>query len=124
MKKILICDDDSGVLRVLSRALGAAGYATAALTDGDALLSALERETPDLVLLDIHMPNVDGIETLRRIHRARPQLGVIVMSGDGSPARAKLALDAGACDFLSKPFDLQYVKTAVLAHLGARTGGV
>jgi DNA-binding NtrC family response regulator len=78
----------------------------------------LEIEHPDLVLLDLRMPGLGGLEVLRRIRMVRPDLPVIIISGLGDADTARQTLRRGAVDYLPKPFDLDHVLRAIAAALG------
>lgn len=120
-KKLMIVDDDSGVRRLLRRLVQAMGHSVVEAADGTEAVATVRQERPDLVLLDMHMPRLDGIATLDALLDRWPGLGVIMMTGDGDAARAKMALERGACDFVPKPFDVEYLKVSVEANLLARS---
>jgi two-component system response regulator HydG len=105
-RKILICDDEEGMRRYLGKMLAGWGYATGLFADPLALLRTLTEEegSGDLLLLDIRMPQMDGIELLRRLKGVRPELPVIVMTGHGTIDSAVEAMKLGAFDYLTKPF--------------------
>ena len=106
--KILIIDDTPHNVKMLVDLLSAKGYATATATSGQAGLEQVEAERPDLVLLDVMMPGMDGYEVCRRI-RANPEYGIlpVVMVTALDPARERIkGLEAGADDFLTKPVNM------------------
>lgn len=110
--RILIVDDQPTNVALLERMLARGGYTdVAGYTDPLAALAAIERDEPDLVLLDLHMPTMDGFAVLERIRSHDPDrfLPVLVLTGDVDRAARQRALAAGANDFLSKPFDLDEV---------------
>ncbi len=113
-KKILICDDEEGMRRYLRKMLSGWGYEVETFAGPLLLLQALEESEggADLVLLDIRMPELDGIEALRRIKGLHPELPVIIMTGHGSIDSAVEAMKRGAYDYLAKPFPQE--KLAVL----------
>ncbi len=103
---VLVVDDDEAQRHVLSRMLRNEGYAVAAAADGESGLVAIVEHRPDLVVLDLSLPGVDGFDVCRRL-RADPHtatLPVIVLTGHTSIDDTVAALDAGADDFLAKPF--------------------
>lgn len=118
--KILIIDNEPALLDVLSDNLQEKGFEVHVADDGDMGLELVERERPDLVLLDYRMPRLDGIAVLREIREIDPNTAVIMMSADASPQRADAVLGEGADDFVTKPFDLDYLVASIAAHLSAR----
>ena len=104
-KRILIVDDEPQITRVLRRSLQTHGYDIRTAADGEAALDVLHDWTPDLVVTDLSMPGIDGIELCRRI-RAETQVPIIVLSVKGEEATKVKALDAGADDYVTKPFGM------------------
>jgi len=104
--KILICDDDEGILDLLTLVFTDAGYDTVAEIKSLNVAAAINREKPDLLILDLWMPVLSGDQVLRALRNGlhTKDLPVIVISAssDGLP----IAMNAGATDFLAKPFDL------------------
>jgi len=100
---LLIVDDDAGVRRAVRDYLRDEGYTADELEDGAELLARLEAALPDLVLLDIVMPGLDGLTALERLRERYPDLPVIMMSGEATIERAVRATRLGAYDFLEKP---------------------
>jgi two-component system nitrogen regulation response regulator NtrX len=100
---LLIVDDDAGVRRAVRDCLRDEGYTADEIEDGAELLARLETALPDLVLLDIVMPGLDGITALERLRERYPDLPVIMMSGEATIERAVKATRLGAYDFLEKP---------------------
>ncbi len=103
---IWILDDDPSMRWVLERALAKAGYAQQSFADPGALLQALEAGPPDLLLSDIRMPGMDGLELLARVQQRWPELPVIIMTAHSDLDSAVRAHREGAFDYLAKPFDL------------------
>ena len=114
---ILVVDDDADIGLVLCNRLQAMGHEVRAAADGEAALEAIEREVPSLVFLDIEMPKISGLEVLRRIRKDRPELPVIVMTAHGTIARAVEAMKEGASDFITKPFDMLQLRSAIAKAL-------
>src|SRR4249920_1373027 len=104
-RTILVGEDEMEVRGYLEMALKCLGYSVERAQDGDEVLACLQSSRSEIcaVLLDLTMPNRDGIDTLREIRRIRPNLPVIVISGDASPLSVVAAMKTGATDFLSKP---------------------
>ncbi len=115
--RVLIADDDPFTRDVLSRFLGERGFETETATDGELTLAAIESFDPDVVLLDVRMPVMDGLECLERISGEKHGCGVIMISGEADGELAAQTLTMGAADFIFKPFDLEYLEASVLAKL-------
>jgi len=115
LTKILVVDDEPGIRQSLSEVLEDEGYAVSAVGSGEECLEELERQTYPLILLDIWLPGIDGLETLERIRDLdswrRPV--VVVISGHGNVETAVRATKLGAFDFLEKPLSLEKVTLAV-----------
>ncbi len=112
-KTILIVDDEESIRQTLGGILADEGYEVAAVDSGEEALRFLKEEPPHLILLDIWLPGMDGIETLKAIKEDHPQLQVVVMSGHGTIETAVKATKLGAFDFIEKPLSLEKVVLAV-----------
>jgi two-component system response regulator MprA len=114
---ILVVDDDAPIRRMLDRTLSAEGYAVATAADGGEALAAAERSTPDLVVLDVGLPGVDGLSVSRRL-RAKGLSGPVLLltARDSVPDRVA-GLDAGADDYLVKPFATEELLARIRALL-------
>jgi DNA-binding NtrC family response regulator len=117
MKQVLIVDDDPAVRNLLLTFLQDKGYRTTAAEDGEKALHWLAGHRPDVVLLDIRMPGISGIDVLQESRRLYPDLPVIVISGYADEALARRALRMGAYDFFLKPFDLATVESRLTTKL-------
>jgi two-component system nitrogen regulation response regulator NtrX len=106
-ESILIVDDESGVRASLAGILGDEGYLVQAVESGEACLQALEGRRYDLLLLDVWLPKMDGLETLSRVRTLDPDVPVIVISGHGTIETAVKAVRMGAQDFVEKPLSLE-----------------
>ncbi len=107
MPCIYICDDEQGILRYLAKLLKSHGYETESFSSGLALLERLSSAapaTPALLLQDVRMPDLDGIEVLKRVRRLLPELPVVVMTAHGTVDDAVHAIKLGAYDYVMKPF--------------------
>jgi signal transduction histidine kinase len=116
---VLIVDDTPTNLEVISEALSDAGFDVAIATSGDRALQQVERRIPDLILLDVMMPGIDGFETCRRL-KANPrtsQIPVIFMTALADTESKVQALDLGAVDYIAKPFHEKEVIARVRIHL-------
>ena len=117
--EIVICDDEPGVREALKLILERE-YTLTFVTNGEEALAALARRVPAMVILDVKMPKMDGLEALRRISQQHPGLKVLVISGYESADIAAQAIACGAADYLTNPFDRHTVLAKVRTLAGAR----
>ena len=121
MRRILVIEDDRAAREVITRTLRTAGYQVLTATDGGEGLVVWEKEQPDLIVTDLHMPNVDGLEAIRALRGRGATIPIIAISG-GDSHRSFLALesanDLGATTVLEKPFDPQQLAAVVAKALG------
>ncbi len=110
---ILIVDDEPGIRELVSQILGDEGYETLAVASGEEALERIQEELFDLVLLDLWLPGIDGLEVLRRMRREGHSIPVIVISGHASGEQAVAAVREGARDFLEKPLSYDRVVLSV-----------
>src|SRR6201993_3155440 len=115
-KHILIVDDESQITRVLRTSLSTHGYDIRVANDGETALEILKDWTPDLVITDISMPNMDGLELCRHL-RTKSQVPIVVLSVKGEERTKVRALDAGADDYITKPFGMNELLARVRANL-------
>jgi two-component system, OmpR family, response regulator MprA len=115
--RLLIVDDEIPVLEVLSEYFVSQGYVVDTASSGEVALSAVRRRRPDLVLLDMRMPGIDGVETLRRLRALDATLPVIMVTANEDVALARETLQIGAFDYVAKPFDFAYLERTVSAGL-------
>lgn len=115
-RHILVVDDEPQITRVLRTTLSTHGYELRVANDGDAALDIIKDWTPDLVITDLSMPNMTGLDLCRRI-RMQSRMPIIVLSVKGEE-RAKIeALDSGADDYITKPFNMNELLARVRAQL-------
>lgn len=107
MNPICIVDDQPQICSTVSGILADEGYKTVAFQDAESFWQSLDAQEPSLVLLDIWLPGVDGLELLKRLHKRFPALPVIMMSGHAGIETAVTAIKAGAFDFMEKPLHLE-----------------
>jgi DNA-binding response OmpR family regulator len=116
-KKILVLDDDPNIRKAVKVLLESEGFKVKTAQDWQECLTKLQREKPDLILLDILMPTIVGISALRLIKESIPQTKVIMLSVLGSKIYRQLSSELGAVDFITKPFDnralIQRIKRAL-----------
>ena len=122
--RILIVDDDPGVIEVLSAflQLDEGKYSVEAASSGESGLAAFQRRRPDLVLLDINMPGLNGLELLKRIRRIDRGIPVIMVSGSADLADFVDASKNGALAYIPKPFKFGYIKLLISTALEQRSG--
>jgi two-component system, sensor histidine kinase and response regulator len=113
---VLIADDDASILRTVKTALQRAGFAVAVARDGAQALALATAQPPDLAMVDVRMPFVDGLEVIRQLKARAPNRPVMAVSGTGDLDSRCAAFDAGADDFVEKPFYLREVLMRIEAH--------
>src|SRR4051794_16512074 len=112
---VLVVDDDPRLRHLVEVVLRGDGFRVESVDDGDAVLGAVRRLEPDLVLLDLKMARVGGIEALRGLRAADQQVGVIILSAAGDEALVLEAFEAGADDYITKPFLVRVLSARVRA---------
>ena len=121
-QRILVVDDERQITRVLSRGLMAKGYDVHIAADGEAALQTFNDWHPDLVITDLSMPNLNGLELCRRL-RAFSEIPIIVLSVKGEERTKIEALDAGADDYVTKPFGIDELLARIRATLRRAPSG-
>jgi two-component system response regulator MprA len=121
--RILVVDDDRSVREALRRALTLGGYEVDAVEDGREALTRLATSSADAVVLDIGLPEVDGLEVCRRVRDAGDRTPILMLTARDAVADRIDGLDAGADDYLVKPFDLGELKARIRALLRRANGG-
>src|SRR4051812_49926782 len=121
--RILVVDDDRSVREALRRALTLGGYEVDTVEDGRQALSRLTVSAPDAVVLDIGLPEVDGLEVCRRVRSAGDRTPILMLTARDAVSDRIDGLDAGADDYLVKPFDLGEPKARIRALLRRGEGG-
>jgi two-component system KDP operon response regulator KdpE len=114
--KILVVDDESQITRVLRTSLSSHAYDVRVANDGETALEIMKDWTPDLVITDLSMPNMDGLELTRRL-RSSSKVPILVLSVRGEERTKVQALDAGADDYVTKPFSMVELLARVRASL-------
>ncbi|MBV8712457.1 MAG: response regulator transcription factor, partial [Solirubrobacterales bacterium] len=116
---ILVIEDEPGIVDFLERGLRAQGFDVIAATDGSSGTSAALDQDVDLVILDLMLPGRGGLDILAALHDAKPGLPVIVLTALGEVEHRVAGLDAGAVDYLTKPFSLTELAARIRAQLRA-----
>ena len=104
--KVLLVDDEQEFVQTLSERLNTRNYGSYPVFDGEQALDLLGSETPDVMVLDLKMPGMDGIEVLRKTKEANPDIEIIILTGHGSEEDKKICMELGAYAYLHKPIDI------------------
>jgi two-component system response regulator (stage 0 sporulation protein F) len=120
-EKILIVDDQYGIRILLNEVFQKAGYQTFQAANGFQALEIVDKHKPDLVLLDMKIPGMDGIEILKRMRVVEPDIRVIIMTAYGELDMIQEAKDLGALTHFAKPFDIDEIRDAVRKYLPIRS---
>lgn len=115
-KRILIVDDDLSIIKLLRANLKAEGFEVLAVMNGDEALHAIEKDAPDLVILDIMLPDIDGFEICKRV-REWTRIPIIMLSARGEDIDKVSCLDMGADDYVTKPFSIEELVARIRAVL-------
>ena len=111
VRRVLFIDDDKGILRVLNKYFESRGYQTFSALTGREGINTFHRVSPDVTVLDLHMPDISGLNVLEELRRKRPM--VIMLTGDGEVENAVEAMRHGAENFLTKPIELSHLEAVV-----------
>jgi DNA-binding NtrC family response regulator len=106
-KKILIIDDEAEICKMVSECLFDAGYSASHALNGPDGLAMIKKDLPSLVILDVGLPGMDGVEVMGHIHEQFPALPVIVLTGHKDTETVKKMMGLGAAEFLTKPINLE-----------------
>src|SRR5690349_18234916 len=112
---VLLVDDDAPIRRMLTRTLNAEGYTVAAVADGGAALAEVERSVPDVIVLDVAMPGMDGLAVTRRLRDKGLPVPILLLTARDALHERVAGLDAGADDYLIKPFEVEELTARVRA---------
>ena len=115
--RVLVADDDRAIRDALTRALGLEGYDVVQANDGNTALSLIESSQPDVAILDVMMPNIDGLTVCRVLRAERNRLPILMLTARTETPDRVAGLDAGADDYLAKPFDLDELLARLRALL-------
>jgi two-component system response regulator MprA len=114
---VLLVDDDAPIRRMLERTLSAEGYAVSAVADGGSALAHVERSVPDVIVLDVAMPGLDGLAVTRRLRAKGLPVPILLLTARDAVAERVAGLDAGADDYLVKPFEVDELSARIRALL-------
>ena len=117
MKKILIVDDEIDIASSIQYVLGQEGFATSIATDGNQALKLTQSDKPDLVVLDLMMPGLDGYEVCRKIREQDTKIPILMLTARTSEIDTVVGLELGANDYIAKPVRLRELVARVKAHL-------
>lgn len=120
--KVLIVDDQFGIRILLNEVLQKEGYETYQASNGNQALENVTNHSPDLVLLDMKIPGMDGIEILKRMKKLDQNIRVIIMTAYGELDMIQEAKDLGALTHFAKPFDIDDIRSAVKKYIGVKMG--
>jgi CheY-like chemotaxis protein len=115
--RILVIDDDRAVVRLLVTRLGEEDYMVRSAMTSEEGLKLVTSFQPDLVLLDVSLPDLSGLEVLKRVRAINPAIAVVMVTGNTDPQRAREAFALGALAYIDKPFDYAYLKRVVAMAL-------
>lgn len=110
---VLVADDEPAVCQFFQKVLGEEGYRVLVAMSGRQALGLAEAADPDLILLDVVMPDLDGVETLRELRRRGYGGTVIMLTAQGTLHTARQAMTLGAYDYITKPFELEFLKSVL-----------
>ncbi|MBI3584071.1 MAG: response regulator [Nitrospinae bacterium] len=122
MIRILVVDDEPEAGNVLKRYLTKKGYQVFTALSGEDAVNIVKEERPHIVLLDIRMPGMGGIEALKKIKEIDKNIGVIMITAVKEEDTAKETLKLGADDYISKPMDLKYLDDVLMVKIAMMTG--
>lgn len=113
MKKVIVVDDNEEICLVLKYFLKEEGYQAAVAYTGREALAKVKQKRFDVMILDVHLPDIDGLRVLQSSHHLQPAMKIIMVSGDGNFALKEKAVALGAESFFEKPFDLKRVRKSL-----------
>ena len=118
--RVLVVDDDEGVTSVVARTLKREGYDVQSASDGDRAIQAMRAWSPDAMVLDVLLPGKNGLEVCRQVRTERPDIGILMLTAKDGQVDQIVGLDAGADDYLVKPFSLYVLAARLRAVLRRR----
>ncbi len=113
MPRVLVVDDEPDAVELLTEFLRAKGYEVSTASDGEEALRKVKEDRPHLILLDVRMPKLNGMEVLRRVREIDREVGVIMVTAVNEEETGREALKLGAFDYITKPLDLKYLEKSL-----------
>jgi two-component system response regulator CpxR len=120
--RVLLVDDEREFVQTLSERLQLRDMGSAIAYDGESALNIVKEDDPEVIIIDLKMPGIDGMEVLKKVKKERPEIEVIILTGHGSEADRRMCMDLGAFDYLQKPVDINHL-SQVLKNAHARIRG-
>jgi DNA-binding response OmpR family regulator len=111
--KVLLVDDEREFIQTLSERLLMRDMGSAVAYDGESALNLIKDDEPEVIIVDLKMPGVDGFDVLRKVKATRPQIEVIILTGHGSEEDRQLCMDLGAFAYLQKPLDINELSDTI-----------
>ncbi|MGD0267120.1 MAG: response regulator [Candidatus Methylomirabilota bacterium] len=121
MPRVLVVDDEPYAVELLQECLTAKGYEVLTASDGEEALRKVKEERPHVILLDVRMPKMSGLEVLRRVREMDHEVGVIMVTAVNEEETGNQALQMGAFDYITKPLDFQYLERSLWVKLQMMT---
>lgn len=116
-KKILVVDDETAICNMLEKFLTKKGYRVSSVLNGEEAIKKVKKEKPHMILLDIKMPGIDGVETLKRIREFDKKVHVAMITVIREDAIGRECMKLGAYDYITKPFNLDYLEKVLTVKL-------
>lgn len=114
MPRVLVVDDEPDAVELLTEFLTSKGYEVITAGGGEEAIQKVKAERPHLILLDVRMPKMNGLEVLRQVRQIDNEIGVIMVTAVNEEATGRQALELGAFDYIVKPLDLEYLERSLL----------
>ncbi len=121
MPRVLVVDDEPNARELLSEFLTSKGYEVLTASEGEEALRKVKEDRPHLILLDVRMPKMSGLEVLRRVREIDQEVGVIMVTAVNEEETGNKALQMGAFDYITKPLDFQYLERSLWVKLQMMT---
>lgn len=113
MPRVLVVDDEPDAVELLTEFLTSKGYEVITAGGGEEAIQKVKAERPHLILLDVRMPKMNGLEVLRQVRQIDNEIGVIMVTAVNEEATGRQALELGAFDYIVKPLDLEYLERSL-----------